>query len=398
MSKEKRKKELPTDWKWVRIGDVCEKHTGMRDPRIEPGSTFRYIDISSVSNKEKRITEARYILGKDAPSRARQVVRTGDVIVATTRPNLNAVAQVPCNLDNQICSTGFCVLRSVGDILPDFLLLCVQHKLFVDALSDLVKGALYPAVNDNQVKAQLIPLPPIIEQERIVEIVRMQMAAVEKARVAAQERLEAVKALPAAILRQVFPQSRKELPNGWKWVKIGKVAQLINGRAYSGGELLSHGTYPVLRVGNLFTSNNWYYSNLELEPAKYCDKGDLLYAWSASFGPFIWSGPKVIFHYHIWKVVCSELLNKEFAFYALTFLTEQIKLQSHGLAMLHMTKENMENFEIPLPPFSEQQRILKKLHEQMSEINKVRTATMEELNSINALPAAILRRAFTGEF
>ncbi|MGB7511427.1 MAG: restriction endonuclease subunit S [Pelodictyon phaeoclathratiforme] len=187
---------------------------------------------------------------------------------------------------------------------------------------------------------------------------------------------------------------RKELPEGWRWVKLGQVTRLINGKAYHASELLNKGTYPVLRVGNLFTSNHWYYSDLELEPDKYCDKGDLIFAWSASFGPFIWSGPKVIYHYHIWKVDCGQSLDAEYACHALVMITAKIKSESHGIAMLHMTKEGMEQFEIPLPPLPEQQRIAAILKEQMGAVEKARTAAQERLRAIKALPSAFLRQLF----
>jgi type I restriction enzyme, S subunit len=188
--------------------------------------------------------------------------------------------------------------------------------------------------------------------------------------------------------------SRKKLPAGWCWVKLGEIASLINGRAYSADELLEYGKFPVLRVGNLFTSDHWYYSDLELDAEKYCDKGDLLYAWSASFGSFIWSGPKVIFHYHIWKVVCKDNLHPEYALSALNFITDSIKSKSHGLGMLHMTKNGMEQFEIPLPPLPEQRRIAALLKEQMAAVDKARAAAEERLAAIKALPAAFLRQVF----
>ena len=71
----------------------------------------------------------------------------------------------------------------------------------------------------------------------------------------------------------------------WPQVELGTVARLINGRAYKQEELLTEGPVPVLRVGNFFSNRSWYYSDLELEPDKYCNPGDLLFAWSASFGP-----------------------------------------------------------------------------------------------------------------
>jgi len=84
---------LPLGWRWVSLGEVCGEDEN-RDPRLLPGTHFRYIDISSIDSTSKRIIEARTILGKDAPSRARQLVKANDVLVATTRPNLNAVGLV----------------------------------------------------------------------------------------------------------------------------------------------------------------------------------------------------------------------------------------------------------------------------------------------------------------
>lgn len=90
---------LPPGWRWVRVGELCEEQIGTRDPRREPDKSFRYIDITSVDNVSKRIVTAKSLLGQDAPSRARQVINTDDVVVATTRPSLNAVALVPSELE-----------------------------------------------------------------------------------------------------------------------------------------------------------------------------------------------------------------------------------------------------------------------------------------------------------
>ena len=116
------------------------------------------------------------------------------------------------------------------------------------------------------------------------------------------------------------------VPDGWEKASLAELVTVLNGRAYSKDELLDAGT-PVLRVGNLFTSRHWYYSDLELEADKYCDKGDLVFAWSASFGPFIWPGPKVIYHYHIWKLeLHSEAdLHKGYLYWFLQNKTQEIE-------------------------------------------------------------------------
>ena len=136
-----------------------------------------------------------------------------------------------------------------------------------------------------------------------------------------------------------------------KWMPLAEVCRFINGRAYKQEELLSEGKYPVLRVGNFFTNQNWYYSDLELDQDKYCDKGDLLYAWSASFGPRIWDGDKSIYHYHIWKVLPdSNLICQQFLYYLLQWDCKALKdVHSTGSTMLHISKAAIEKRLVPIP-------------------------------------------------
>lgn len=138
---------------------------------------------------------------------------------------------------------------------------------------------------------------------------------------------------------------------------LGKICQILNGRAYRQNELLSNGKYPVLRVGNFFSRDNWYYSNLELESDKYCDKNDLLFAWSASFGPKIWKGPKVIYHYHIWKLIPKSIVDKYYLYYWLQNSVAMLTAGTHGSVMAHITKNDMENMPITLPDIDVQKKI-----------------------------------------
>lgn len=140
--------------------------------------------------------------------------------------------------------------------------------------------------------------------------------------------------------------------------KLGNICRIINGRAYKQSELLEHGKYPVLRVGNFFSSDRWYYSDLELSEDKYCDYGDLLFAWSASFGPKIWDGTKVIYHYHIWKIIPNEMLvDKYYLYYWLKKSVQMLTAGIHGSVMAHMTKSDMENQTILLPTIETQEKI-----------------------------------------
>jgi type I restriction enzyme S subunit len=143
---------------------------------------------------------------------------------------------------------------------------------------------------------------------------------------------------------------------------LGEIVTLINGRAYKQQELLQSGI-PVIRIQNLNGGNNWFYSNLELPMDKKCVSGDLLFAWSASFGPYIWNGPEAIYHYHIWKVVPSSYVTKDYLYYLLQDKTEEIKSASHGLAMLHMTKSGMESMMVRIPSIEQQNHAVRMIKE-----------------------------------
>ena len=160
------------------------------------------------------------------------------------------------------------------------------------------------------------------------------------------------------------------------------VSTLLNGRAYKQDELLSEGKYKVLRVGNFFTNSSYYYSDLELEDNKYCDNGDLLFAWSASFGAFIWHGEKVIYHYHIWKVLFDDkVLNKIYYQYLLNTMTKSFMNDVHGIGMVHLTKVGMEQYMLPVPPLALQQQFASKIEaiEQQKELIKKSIKEVETL-------------------
>ena len=139
------------------------------------------------------------------------------------------------------------------------------------------------------------------------------------------------------------------IKNAWEQRKLGDIATFINGRAYSQEELLSSGKYKVLRVGNFYTNDSWYYSDLELDDKYYAEEGDLLYTWSATFGPHIWRGDKVIYHYHIWKVELSEHLEKRFAVQLLEQDKATILSDKNGSTMVHITKAGMEEKIVLIP-------------------------------------------------
>ena len=193
-----------------------------------------------------------------------------------------------------------------------------------------------------------------------------------------------------------------EIPKGWEWARMQEVITFVNGRAYKKEELLSRGKYKVLRVGNFFTNNQWYYSDLELSEDKYCYQGDLLYAWSASFGPQIWNGDKTIFHYHIWNVKFdTKVLFREYLYYFFLFDKTQVKTSTTGSTMVHVSMENMKPRLIPIPPVDEQKRIVCEVERVLPYIEKYELSQSKkdilDANIKESLKKSILQEALQGK-
>ena len=193
-----------------------------------------------------------------------------------------------------------------------------------------------------------------------------------------------------------------EIPQGWEWCRMQDVITFVNGRAYKKEELLPQGKYKVLRVGNFFTNNEWYYSDLELPEDKYCYNGDLLYAWSASFGPQIWNGDKTIFHYHIWNIKFnSMILFREYLYYFFLFDKTQVKASTTGSTMVHVSMENMKPRLIPIPPVNEQKRIVHEIENIIPLIERYGTFQNKkeilDSNIKTTLKKSILQEAIQGK-
>ncbi|WP_275018408.1 restriction endonuclease subunit S [Streptococcus infantarius] len=214
-----------------------------------------------------------------------------------------------------------------------------------------------------------------------------------------QRKLNGLKNVKKAMLEKMFPKNGESVPeirfsgftDDWEQRKLGEVAKFINGRAYSQDELLNNGKYKVLRVGNFYTNDSWYYSDMELDDKYYAENGDLLYTWSATFGPHIWHGDKVIYHYHIWKINLSKSLEKTFALQLLERDKEKILADKNGSTMVHITKSGMENEKVLLPENIEEQQ---KIGEYFSNLDRLITLHQRKLDKLKTLKKAMLEKMF----
>jgi len=187
------------------------------------------------------------------------------------------------------------------------------------------------------------------------------------------------------------------LPANWQFKKLGEVADYINGRAFKPSEWEKTGR-PIIRIQNLNNIEAVYnYSSQEFEEKYKIGKGDLLYAWSASLGVYIWYGNNAWLNQHIFKVLPKPFCDKKYLFYFLEKITLELYAKTHGSGMVHVTKGKFEETVIPLPPLPEQQAIVSKIEELFSELDNGKQQLLTAQQQSKVYRQSLLKWAFEGK-
>ena len=213
------------EWEIKKLGEVIVK-TETIDPTKNPNIEFNYIDVSSVNKETKVIENTTIILGKNAPSRARKLIRTNDVIFATVRPTHSRVALITNEYNEQVCSTGYFVLRGKDFIDNQYLFYFLLTNEFNVQMEKLQKGASYPAVTDFEVRSIFIRYPKSLpEQQRIVSILDEVFSSIEQAKENLQRNLQNAKELFELQVHQIFNNSN----GNWEIKKWGELCEFVRG-------------------------------------------------------------------------------------------------------------------------------------------------------------------------
>lgn len=346
------------DWDKRKIGEICEVLNGFAfksSEYVENG--IRVIRITNVQKGFVVDDDPKYYPMTAKESIKSYLLNSGDLLMSLTgnvgRVGVLQKEMLPAALNQRVA----CLRIKDKRVLLKYLFHNLNSPIFEQDCINSASGVAQKNMSTEWLKKYLIGIPPIAEQEKIVAELDCLTGIIEKKK----QQLEELYKLAQSIFYDMFgdPITNEK---GWKVKKLKDVSTLLNGRAYKQDELLPEGKYKVLRVGNFFTNGDYYYSNLELDDDKYCDTGDLLFAWSASFGAFIWDGGKVIYHYHIWKVLYDDkFLNILYYRYLLNTMTSSFMKDVHGIGMVHLTKAGMEQYSLPIPPLELQNAFAQKI-------------------------------------
>ena len=388
-------------WKMATLGDFVEPADTWNPAKAASDEVFDYIDLSAVDQETKLIRGAQKLVGAEAPSRARQLVAKGDVLVSTVRPNLNGVARITEEFDGATASTGFCVLRARSSVLdPGYLFHWVKSPIFVADMVRKATGASYPAVSDRIIFESKLPLPPLVEQRRIAEL----LDRAEALRANRRGSISRLDTLPQSIFLDLFGDPATN-PKEWQRAKLGDAVFSVSDGPHVSPTYSDDGI-PFISTRHVRESEiTWedlkFISREDAEIHwRKCkpEFGDVLYTKGGTTGlavavetnkPFaLWVHvallkPNPTKVDSIWL---ESMLNTRFCY-------RQSQELTHGIANRDLGLTRMVKIDIFLPPLTLQQEFARRV----VSLKKMRTTYRASLDEMDVLFASFQHRAFRGE-
>lgn len=358
------------------------------NPRREGTGAFTYVDISSIDQRTKTVFEPSSVDAAEAPSRARQLIAAGDVLVSTVRPNLNAVAYVKPALDGATASTGYCVLRPrPSDLDGRYLFHWVRAAPFVAHLVQRATGASYPAVSDKIVKAAPIPLPPIEEQRRIAAV----LDAAETLRAMRRQALAKLDDLTQAVFVDIFGDP---LHPDAETVALVDTAEIVMGQSPPGDTYNEQGDgVPLLNGPAEFGDEYPVPVQWTTAPTRMSKAGDILFCVrGATAGRLNWSDVSYCLGRGL-AAIRTEAPRRAFLFHVLDALYSRFQSRGVGSTFINISKADLQGVRVPAANSH-----LMLQHEQAhSKMSAQRTVMQASLSRLDTLFASLQQRAFRGE-
>lgn len=396
---------MKAGWVDVTLGAICESTSNIKWSEYD-GDSLDYIDLTSVDRDSLTITETTKVTSDNAPSRARKIIHKDDVIFATTRPTLGRVTTIGQEYHNQICSTGYAVLRPMaGVVITRFIYYFILSESFMKLMESLQRGASYPAVSEKDVKQSSLKIPKSIEeQQQIVAILDDAFAAIEQAQANIEKNIDNAKELFQSKLNEIFSQKGEgweekslgetcvvergssprpikkyitDSEDGVNWIKIGDVAE--------NAKFVTHTKQKITKEG--------------AEKSRYVGKGDFILSNSMSFGRpyimkidgyihdgwFVLRLPEDIYSDYFWQLLSS------------SFVKNQINQLAAGAIVKNISGDLVKKVNLSIPPIEIQKNISSKCNSLSLVVKSIISTYEAKLTNLEDLKKSLLEQAFAGK-
>ena len=392
--------ELPEGWCWTKVGEISKSILYGVSESAKSKGEYKLLRITDIQNNAVDWNTVPYTDYDEHRANAYRI-SDGDILFARTGATVGKSYLVKGLQDKAIYASYLIRVQTFNEILPEYVKYFFESGFYWEQIQKDSVGIGQPNVNGTTLSQLALPIPPINEQHRIVNELGSWLNiidAIDNGKTELQIAIKRTKSkiLALAIHGKLVPQDPSDepanellkrinpkaeitcdnphyrnLPEGWAVIKVGNVAKYTNGRAFKPEEWESTGL-PIIRIQNLNDADAPYNRSSVIHEQKYLIKdGDLLFAWAASIGTYIWSGENAWLNQHIFKVEPYPFIDKAFLFYAFQAMISEFYKNSHGSGMVHITKKQFEEITLLLPPLSEQIRIVECLEQTFSILDSI---------------------------
>lgn len=402
--------EVPENWVWVYGKNIFMP----MESRKPDGEDFYYIDIDAIDNKNQVVTEAKKIKTAQAPSRASRKLHTGDTVFSLVRPYLKNIAYIDVQLSDCIASTGFFVCTPNAALNDKYLYRLMVSSYVVDGLNKHMKGDNSPSIRKDDIENYPFPLPPLSEQQRIVERIEELFTKLDEAKERLQEVADSFAVRKAAILHKAFTgeltkQWRRE--NGvsdesWEEKKLGEVGVLERGRSKHrprNDERLFGGIYPFIQTGDVANADMFIekhsqtLSDFGMQQSKLFVKNTICITIAANIGKVAILSYDSCFPDSVVGLTTDEKNSYKYVYYYLSTQQKELESKAPATAQKNINLKVLNDLDIPLPTLPEQHEIVRLIDDLLARERAVQQAAEQALASIDLMKKSILARAFRGE-
>ncbi len=397
---------MPHGWKWVELGKLAIDSadgpfgSNLKKDHYTTNKEVRIIQLSNIGEDGWKDENTKYTTFEHLAAISRSEVKSGDIVIAKMMPAGRAILCPDSDLKYVLSSDAVKFVLPEG-ICNKYVLNAINSAVFREQVYDNVQGVTRVRTSLQKLRTYLLPIPPLAEQYRIVTSIEQWISFIDSIESSTTDLLQSVqsaksKILDLAIHGKLVPHDANDepasellkrinpkavvscdnphysnLPEGWVVCTIGEVANYINGKAFKPEDWRNQGL-PIVRIQNLNDPTAIYNYSDEVHEKKYLVKnGDLLFAWAASLGTYIWRGDNAWLNQHIFKVEPRGVVSKEYLHIVLDAMIKSFYDVSHGSGMVHITRKVFENIQIAIPPYKEQQRIVSKVNDLFSQLDMI---------------------------
>ena len=386
--------EIPSSWEWVELPDVCSMRitdgTHQTPTYSDKANGIPFLSSKDVTSGKINWSGIKYITKELHEELYKRIAPQRNDILLAKNGTTGVAALVEDDTIFDIYVTLAVIRPLLNVIYPPYLLYQINSPFCKEQFNNHLTGIGLPNLHLCDINKTRITLPPLAEQKRIVVELERWLTIIDSLENNKQDLFEIVtqtksKILDLAIHGKLVQQDPNDepasemlkrsaphatpcdtshyenLPQGWCILTVGEVADYINGRAFKPTEWEQKGL-PIIRIQNLNDEDAVYnYSTAKFEDKYLVHKGDLLFAWAASLGTYIWQKDDAWLNQHIFKVIPKPFISRDFIYYSFINMIDDFYAESHGSGMVHITKGKFETRTILIPPIAEQKRIVKRI-------------------------------------